>query len=249
MPQTPRFPPSPSSSVRSGPVPKRTSPRTLTASADSVRPVDVRIGVTQAPRGLNIELPHDGDREDLKAQVEAALGGATDVLWLADKRARTSASGLRRSPTWNSVRRTAIVASASEADPASPSFSIASLVWSPARVVWARPRSPRRWPTCSRHGRRMLVCEMDAKGSLVEALDVGIAPTFPPTRWSRTFHDDEHRGFAREYLRLFVKVPLLGQIGPLANTFDFVADAAPGVKEILAVGKLATRCANATTTS
>ena len=43
----------------------------------------------------------------------------------------------------------------------------------------------------------------------------------------------------REYLRLFVKVPLVGRIGPLARTFDFVADAAPGVKEILAVGKLA----------
>ena len=42
----------------------------------------------------------------------------------------------------------------------------------------------------------------------------------------------------REYLRLFVKVPLVGRIGPLARTFDFVADAAPGVKEILAVGKL-----------
>ena len=43
----------------------------------------------------------------------------------------------------------------------------------------------------------------------------------------------------REYLRLFVRVPLVGRIGPLARTFDFVADAAPGVKEILAVGKLA----------
>ena len=43
----------------------------------------------------------------------------------------------------------------------------------------------------------------------------------------------------REYLRLFVRVPLVGRIGPLARTFDFVADAAPGVKEILGVGKLA----------
>ena len=42
----------------------------------------------------------------------------------------------------------------------------------------------------------------------------------------------------REYLRLFVRIPLVGRIGPLARTFDFVADAAPGVKEILAVGKL-----------
>jgi anion-transporting ArsA/GET3 family ATPase len=42
----------------------------------------------------------------------------------------------------------------------------------------------------------------------------------------------------REYLRLFVKVPFVGRIGPLARTFDFVAAAAPGVKEILSVGKL-----------
>ena len=42
----------------------------------------------------------------------------------------------------------------------------------------------------------------------------------------------------REYLRLQLKVPLIGRIGPVARTFDFVADAAPGVKEILTVGKL-----------
>ena len=42
----------------------------------------------------------------------------------------------------------------------------------------------------------------------------------------------------REYLRLFVRIPFVGRIGPLARTFDFVADAAPGVKEILAIGKL-----------
>ncbi|MEP6299274.1 MAG: ArsA-related P-loop ATPase, partial [Ilumatobacter sp.] len=43
----------------------------------------------------------------------------------------------------------------------------------------------------------------------------------------------------QEYLRLFIKIPFLGRIGPLASTLDFVADAAPGVKEILAIGKLA----------
>ncbi len=56
--------------------------------ADSVRPVDVRIGVTQAPRELNIELPDETDRDDLKAKVEAALAGATDVLWIVDKRGK-----------------------------------------------------------------------------------------------------------------------------------------------------------------
>lgn len=50
--------------------------------------MDVRIGVTQAPRELTVELADDLDREALKAKIEAALSGAVDVLWLTDKRQR-----------------------------------------------------------------------------------------------------------------------------------------------------------------
>lgn len=50
--------------------------------------MDVRIGVTQAPREINIELAEDVDREELKSRVEAALAGATDVLWISDKRGK-----------------------------------------------------------------------------------------------------------------------------------------------------------------
>lgn len=50
--------------------------------------VDVRIGVTQAPRELSIELDDDADRDDLKARIEAALAGASDVLWITDKRGK-----------------------------------------------------------------------------------------------------------------------------------------------------------------
>jgi len=53
--------------------------------------VDVRIGVTQAPREINIELADDADREAVRAQIEAALSGAVDVLWLDDKKGRTTA--------------------------------------------------------------------------------------------------------------------------------------------------------------
>ena len=42
----------------------------------------------------------------------------------------------------------------------------------------------------------------------------------------------------REYIRIYVRVPLVSRLGLLAQTLDFVADAAPGVKEILAVGKV-----------
>jgi anion-transporting ArsA/GET3 family ATPase len=92
----------------------------------------------------------------------------------------------------------------------------------------------------ARHGRRTLICEMDAKGSLAAAFDTAPLKFEPrelePNLWGMAMNTEDS---LREYLRLFVKVPLLGKIGPLARTFDFVADAAPGVKEILAVGKLA----------
>ncbi|MEM1332506.1 MAG: ArsA-related P-loop ATPase [Actinomycetota bacterium] len=89
-------------------------------------------------------------------------------------------------------------------------------------------------------GRRTLVCEMDAKGALATAFELSelaFEPTeVAPNLAAMAMSTEES---LREYLRLFVKIPLLGRIGPLASTFDFVADAAPGVKEILAIGKLA----------
>lgn len=50
--------------------------------------VDVRIGVTQTPREITIDLADNLDREALKAKVEAALTGAVEVLWLTDKKGR-----------------------------------------------------------------------------------------------------------------------------------------------------------------
>ncbi len=80
---------------------------------------------------------------------------------------------------------------------------------------------------------------MDAKGALANAFDVGEL-RFEPTEVAPNLHAMamNTEDSLREYLRLFVRIPLLGRIGPLASTFDFVADAAPGVKEILGVGKL-----------
>ena len=50
--------------------------------------MDVRIGVTQAPRELNLELADDTDRDALKAEIDAAINGGEQVLWLTDKRGR-----------------------------------------------------------------------------------------------------------------------------------------------------------------
>ena len=50
--------------------------------------MDIRIGVTQSPREVSIELADDIDREALRAKVDSALGGAVDVLWITDKKGR-----------------------------------------------------------------------------------------------------------------------------------------------------------------
>jgi hypothetical protein len=51
--------------------------------------VDLRIGVTQAPRELSVELADDTDREELKGRIDAALAaGDASVLWLTDKRGK-----------------------------------------------------------------------------------------------------------------------------------------------------------------
>ncbi len=92
----------------------------------------------------------------------------------------------------------------------------------------------------ARQGKRTLVCEFDAKGNLADFF--GSDPTsFAPTEvlpglFAMSMDTEES---LKEYLRLQIKLPLLAKIGPLARTLDFVANAAPGVKEILTVGKVA----------
>ncbi len=91
----------------------------------------------------------------------------------------------------------------------------------------------------AQRGLRTLVCEVDAKGNLADFFGVGplrFQPTEVREHLFAMAMDTEES--LKEYLRLQLKVPLLAKIGPLASTFDFVANAAPGVKEILTVGKL-----------
>ena len=92
----------------------------------------------------------------------------------------------------------------------------------------------------SQRGKRTLVCEVDAKGNLADFYESGPtkfdAREIQPGLFAMSM--DTERSLD-EYLRLFLKIPVMGRIGPIARIFDFVATAAPGVKEILTVGKLA----------
>lgn len=87
-------------------------------------------------------------------------------------------------------------------------------------------------------GRRTLVCEVDSKGNLADFYGVGPL-SFAGTKVRDGLHamsmDTEES--LKEYMSLQLRLPLLARLGPLARTFDFVANAAPGVKEILTVGK------------
>ncbi len=88
-------------------------------------------------------------------------------------------------------------------------------------------------------GRSVLGCEVDAKGDLAAAFEAppsGFTPVSAGENLSLMAMDTE--ASLREYLKLNLKIPIIGRIGPLARAFDFVATAAPGVKEILTVGKL-----------
>ena len=89
------------------------------------------------------------------------------------------------------------------------------------------------------HGRRVLVVEVDAKGNITDRFEhppVGFEPVEVHPGVCAIAMDTE--ASLREYLRLNLRIPVLGRIGPLARVFDFVATAAPGVKEVLTIGKV-----------
>lgn len=88
-------------------------------------------------------------------------------------------------------------------------------------------------------GKRTLVCELDAKGDLAACFEA--APTrfeereVVPGLWAMSMDSEAS---LRQYLSLQLRLPRAAGIGAVARMFDFVASAAPGVREIVTVGKL-----------
>ena len=48
--------------------------------------MQVRIGVTNIPREIEVELPDDADAESVKASVEQLLASGSGMLWLTDRK-------------------------------------------------------------------------------------------------------------------------------------------------------------------
>ncbi len=49
--------------------------------------MDVRIGIVQSMKEIEVELPEDAKREKVMKEIEAALSGDA-VLWLTDRKGR-----------------------------------------------------------------------------------------------------------------------------------------------------------------
>ncbi len=99
----------------------------------------------------------------------------------------------------------------------------------------------------ARQGKRVLLCEVDGRSDSSALFEVG-ALRFKPQLvderiWAMTLTTEES---LREYLKLQLRLPIAAPLGPLAKAFDFVATAAPGVKEILTIGKIAHEVRNRT---
>ena len=78
-------------------------------------------------------------------------------------------------------------------------------------------------------GRRVLLVDVDGKGDLAtlfEHAPVGFSPVQVHPGVLAMSMDTE--ASLQEYLRLNLKVPVFGRLGPLARVLDFVATAAPG---------------------
>jgi anion-transporting ArsA/GET3 family ATPase len=88
-------------------------------------------------------------------------------------------------------------------------------------------------------GKRTLLCEMDAKGDLASNFET--EPTkfqereIAPNLWAMSMDTEAS---LHQYLSLQLRFGRAAYVGPLAKMFDFVASAAPGVREIVNVGKL-----------
>ena len=58
--------------------------------------MDVRIGIADTSQIIEVELENDVDRDALKSEVAAAIGGESSVLWMTDRKGKELAIPAQR---------------------------------------------------------------------------------------------------------------------------------------------------------
>ena len=203
--------------------------------------MDVRIGLIQNAKELEVQLDDDADAGGAPGAGATPPSRTAAPSGSPTARAARWAWPPRSSPTSRSAAPTTAAASASGAD---GRFVPVDLLDRQLLFVTGKGGVGKTTIAASlallasQHGKRTLVGEVDAKGNLADFFEIG--PTsfkereVAPGLFAMSMDTEES---LKEYLSLQLKIPLVARLGPLARTFDFVANAAPGVKEILTIGK------------
>src|SRR5688572_3740454 len=91
----------------------------------------------------------------------------------------------------------------------------------------------------SQRGLKTLLIDVEANGDAARFLDAG-PPRYEarqarPNLFHLALHPEE---VLDEYMNVALKVPRVRRLGPIRRIFDFIATAAPGIKEVLIAGKV-----------
>ena len=88
-------------------------------------------------------------------------------------------------------------------------------------------------------GKSVLLVALDMRSEVGEAFGltrISFEPTKVDENLSVMALDTE--AALQEYLKINLRIPIVAKLGVLANALDFLANAAPGVRELLTIGKL-----------
>ena len=192
--------------------------------------MEVRIGVVHTPKELALEV--EASLDEVKKLIEKALSDDDGVLWLTDSRGRIVGVPSERvayveieTPTarpsgWGSAaadRGTLRAVGRPRAGAGRCSTGACSS--SPARAASARARSRRR----SRSSPPSRASASSSSRSTPRATSPTCSSTSRSGSSRRSVYPGVHamqlstEASLREYLRLNLKIPMVGRIGPLAN--------------------------------
>lgn len=88
-------------------------------------------------------------------------------------------------------------------------------------------------------GLRTLLIDVEANGDAARFLDAGASRYEAREARPNLFHLALHpQEVLDEYLHVAMKVPRVRRFGPIRKIFEFIATAAPGIKEVLIAGKV-----------
>ena len=91
----------------------------------------------------------------------------------------------------------------------------------------------------AREGQKVLAISMTESAGLADHLGVEhLGPEVHEVRAGLSALQVERPAALDEYLRLQVGIPKFARLGPIADAFDALASAAPGIREIVTMGKV-----------